>query len=59
MPLALCWQVVSQVPQRFGAMQASCDGYFDHQSICLVTSLHSGMSRAVLPQEFSKVDVNY
>ena len=59
MPLALCWQVVSQVPQRFRAMQASCDGYFAHQSICSVTSLHSGMARAVHPQEFSKVDVSY
>ena len=34
-------------------------GCFACQSICLVISFHSGMSRAVQPQEFSKVAVNH
>ena len=31
--------------------QATCDGCFAHQSICLVISLHFSMSKAVHPQE--------
>ena len=52
MSLALCPQVVSQAPQHFRSSetQATCDGCFARQSICLLVSLHSGMSRAVHPQ---------
>ena len=59
--LALCPQVVTQAPQHFRSSetQASCDGCFARQSICSVVSLHSGMSRAVHPQEFSKVNVDH
>ena len=61
MSLALCPQVASQASQHFRSfeMQATCEGCFAHQSISLVISLHSGMSRAVHPQEFSKVDVDH
>ena len=61
MSLALCPQVVSQAPHHFRSSkkQAICEGCFARQSICSVISLHSGMSRAVHPQEFSKVDVNH
>ena len=61
MYLALCPQVVSQAPQHFRSseMQAICVGCFSHQSICSsVISLHSGMSNAVHPQEFLKLDVS-
>ena len=46
--LALCPQVVSQVPQHFRSSekQATCEGCSARQSICTVVSLHSGMSRA-------------
>ena len=56
--LALRPQVVSQAPQhlRSSEKQAACDGCFVRHSICSVISLHPGMSRAVHPQEFSKVD---
>ena len=55
MSLALCLQVVSQASQHFRSSekQATCEGCFARQSICSVVSLHSGMSRAVHPQEFS------
>ena len=61
MSLALCPHVVSQAPQHFKSseMQATYDGCFARQSLCSVVSLHSGMSRAVHPQEFSKVDVDH
>ena len=61
MSLALCLQVVSQAPQHFisSKKQATCEGCFAHQSVCSVISLHSGMSRAVHPQEFLKVDVDH
>ena len=57
--LALCPQLVSQAFEHFRSteMQATCEGCFARQSVCSVISLHSGMSRAVHPQEFSKVDV--
>ena len=59
MSLALYPQVVSQAPQHFRSSkkQATCEGCFARQPICSVISLHPGMSRAVHPQEFSKVDV--
>ena len=49
--LALCPQVVSQASQHFtsSVKQATCDGCFVNQSICLAIALHSGISRAVLP----------
>ena len=61
MSLALCPQVVSQAPQhfRFSEKQATCEGCFARQTICSVITLHSGMSRAVHTQEFSKVDVDH
>ena len=61
MPLALCLQIVSQAPQHYiySKTEATCDGCFTCQSICLVISLYSSMSRAILPQEFSKVDVSH
>ena len=51
---------MSQAPQhfRFSEKQAACEGCCAHLSTCSVASLHSGMSRAVQPQEFSKVDVD-
>ena len=59
MSLALCPQVLPQAPQHFRSSekQASCDGCFSCQSICLVVLLHSSMSRAVHAQGFWKVDV--
>ena len=59
--LALCPQVVSQAPQHFTSSetQATCDGCFARQSVCSAISLPSGMSRAVDPQKFSKVDVDH
>ena len=59
--LALCLQLVSQASQHFRSSekQATCEGCFSRQSVCSVISLHSGMSRAVHSQEFSKVDVDY
>ena len=61
MSLALCPQVVSQAPQHFRSSkkQATCQSCFARQSTCSVVSLHSGMSRAVHPQEFSKVNVDH
>ena len=61
MSLALCPQVLSQASQhlRSSEKQANCESCFAHQSICSVISLHSGMSRAVHPQESSKVDVDH
>ena len=49
MSLALCAQVVSQASQYFRSSmkQATCEVCFARQSTCLVTSLYSGMSRAV------------
>ena len=60
MSLALCPQVVSQASQHFRSSekQATRDGCFARQSVCSVASLHSGMSKAVHPQELSKVDVD-
>ena len=59
MSLALCPQVMSQVPQHFSSSktQPACDGCFYRQSICSVISFDSGMSRTVHPQDSSKVDV--
>ena len=61
MSLALCPQVVSQASQHFRSSekQATCEGCFACQCICLAISPHSSMSRAVHPQDFSKVDVNH
>ena len=61
MSLGLCPQAVPQVSQHFRSSekQAACEGCFARQCICSVISLHSGMSRAVHPQEFSKVDVDH
>ena len=60
MSLALCSQILSQTPQHFRSSetQTTCEGCFARQSICLVISLHSSLSRAVHPQEFTKVDVD-
>ena len=54
MSLALCPQVVSQASHHFRSSEkhATCEGCFARQSVCSVVSLHSGMSRAVHPQEF-------
>ena len=59
MSLALWPQVVSQAPQHFRSSekQATSEGCLACQSVCSVISLHSGMSRAVHPKEFWKVDV--
>ena len=56
MSLALYAQVVSQAPQHFRSskQQAISEGCFA-PPIWSVISLHSGMSRVVHPQEFSKV----
>ena len=61
MSFALCPQVVSQASQhlRSSEKQATFEGCFACQSICSVISLQSGMSRAVHPQEFSKVHVDH
>ena len=61
MSLALCLQVVSQASQHFRSFekQATCEGCFARQSVCSVISLHSGMSRAVHPQEVLKMDVDH
>ena len=42
---------------RSSKKQATCDGCCAHQSICSIICLHSGMSRAVHPQKFLKVDI--
>ena len=57
MSLALCPQVVFQATQyfRFSETQATCEGCFARLSIRGVVSLHSGMPRAVYPQEFWKL----
>ena len=70
MSLALYPQVVSRASQHLRSLvsqasqhlrspekQTTCEGCFARQSICSAVSLLSGMSRAVRPQEFSKVDV--
>ena len=59
--LALCLQVMSQVPQHLRSckMQAICDGYFAHQSVCLVVSLDLGMCRTVHLHEFSIVSIEH
>ena len=62
--LLLFVQVGSQAPQHFRSSetQATCEGRFARQSSWSFPpdiSLHSGMSRAVHPQEFSKVDVDH
>ena len=61
MSLALLSQVVPQTPQHFKSSEteATCCGRFARQSICSVIFLHSCMSRAAHPQEFSKVDVEH
>ena len=61
MSLALCPQVVAQAPQlsRSSEKQATCECCYGRQFIHSVVSLHSGMSRAVHPQEFSKGGVDY
>ena len=60
MSLALCPQVVSKVPKHFrpSEKQATSNGCFARQSICSVISLQPGISRAVHPQEFSKVGIS-
>ena len=60
MYLALCLHVVFQAPQRlrFSKKQTICEGCFAHHYVCFVIPPHSGMSRAVHPQEFPKVDVS-
>ena len=57
----VCPQAVSQAPQHFRSSekQATCEGCFARQSVCSVVYLHSGMSRAVHPQEILKVDVDH
>ena len=59
--LAFEHTVVSQAPQhlRLSTKQATIEGCFTRQYICSVVSLHSGMSRAVCPHEFLKVDVDH
>ena len=59
--LASCPQVVGQASQHFisSDKQAICEGCFARHSIFSVISIHSGMPRAVHPQEFSKVDVSH
>ena len=61
MSLALCPQVGSQASQQFRSSekQAVREGCFARQSICSVVSLHSSMSRAVHPEEFSSVVVDH
>ena len=51
----------AQASQHFrtSEKQATCEGCFARRSMCSVVSLHSGMSRAVHPKEFSKVDVDH
>ena len=44
---------------RSSETQATCEGCFPRLSICSIISLHSGMSRAVHPQEFLKMDVDH
>ena len=54
--LAFCPpQLVSQAPQhlRSSETQTTCGSCFSRQSNCSDISLHSGMSRAVHPLEFS------
>ena len=60
MSLALCLHVVFQAPQhlKFSKKQTICEGCFAHHYVCFVIPPHSGMSRAVHPQEFPKVDVS-
>ena len=60
MSSALCSQVVSQASQHFRASekQVICEVCIARLSVCSVISLHSGISRVVYPQEFSKVDVD-
>ena len=67
--LALCPQVLSQVPQHFRSSekQATYEGFFyppgyllgRFPSCRLVASLHAGMSRAVHPQGILKVDIDH
>ena len=61
MSVALCPQVVAQAPQlsRSSEKQATCECCYSRQFIRSVVSPHSGMSRAVHPQEFSKVGVDH
>ena len=35
-----------------------CEGCFARQCVCSVISLHSGMFRAIHPQDFPKMDVD-
>ena len=59
--LVLYPQVLSQVPQHFRSSetQATYDGCFSRQPICLVVSPDPGMSKEIHPGEFSKVDVEH
>ena len=61
MSLALCPQLVSQASQHFRSSekQAISEGCFSLQPICLIISLDSGMSMAVHPLEFSKVNLDH
>ena len=49
--LALCPQVLSQVPQHFRSSekQATYEGFFTRQAICSVASLHAGISFPFTP----------
>ena len=58
MYLALCPQLMSQVPQHLGFSRLKL-AVFAHQSICSVISLHSGLSGAVHLQEISKAAVDH
>ena len=55
MSLALCQQVMPHAPQHFSSSEkrATYGGCFVSQCIRSVIYLHSGMSRAVRPQEFN------
>ena len=59
MSLALAGSLFLLNTFRSSETQSSCGSCFSRQSICSVISLHSGMSKAVHPQEFLKVDVNH
>ena len=61
MSLALCPQVVAQAPQlsRSSEKQTTCECCYGRQFIHSVVSLHSGVPRAMHPQEFSQVGVDH
>ena len=57
-PLVLRAQKVSSSSTLPSETQTTCVRFFARQSVCSVVPLHSGMSRAVHPQGFPKVDVD-